>query len=146
MSRPKADPVGKPRGSLKPVPVAPVNLARIGAPDPPELLGEVGTEMWNRLWSAGKDVYRLSDQNIVERYCSFVERRHEYLATIAADGWVTVGSMGQVVAHPAAKLLSDTEAKMVGLEDRLGLNPEARLRLGMAEITRETALDRFLAH
>jgi len=142
--RAKANPTGNARGSVKPVPVAPSNLASIGVPDYPSHLGETGRQMWMTLWDGGRQVYRASDYNVIERYCSMCDRRAEFLQAIEDDGWIGVGSMGQAVQHPAAKLLQDVETKMLQVEDRLGLNPEARLRLGVAELTRETKLDRFL--
>lgn len=145
MAKAKANPTGNAWKSDKPAPIAPSNLASIGVPSYPEHLGATGREMWMTLWSGGRDSYRASDANVIERYCSMCDRRSEFLRAIEAEGWIGEGSMGQPVQHPAAKLLIDVESKMLQIEDRLGLNPESRLRLGMAEITRVTKLDQFLA-
>jgi hypothetical protein len=42
-----------------------------------------------------------------------------------------------------ARLLSSTEKQLVALEDRLGLNPESRLRLGISQVRVRSELDRF---
>lgn len=46
-------------------------------------------------------------------------------------GLVVRGSTGQLVLHPLTKLLGSLETAMRPLEDRFGLNPLARLRLGI---------------
>jgi P27 family predicted phage terminase small subunit len=60
------------------------------------------------------------------------------------EGMVTVGSTGQQVLHPAARFIAETEKMMSGLEDKLGMNPESRLRLGISAIEKESKLDQFL--
>ena len=97
------------------------------------------------MWAAGGESYRPeSDTYVVERYASLQERRLHLLRTLTAEGFTTVGSQGQLVAHPAARLLSDVESKLTPLEDRLGLSPESRLRLGLSTIEHESRLDAFL--
>jgi P27 family predicted phage terminase small subunit len=81
---------------------------------------------------------------IIERYCQLQERRQELLALIEADGWVTTGSQNQMVSHPAAKLLDSIEGRLGPIEDRIALNPEARLRLGITSVEHNTKLERFL--
>ena len=63
---------------------------------------------------------------------------------VELEGWLSVGSTGQQVVHPAAKLLQDIETKLVPLEDRLGLNPESRLRLGISSVESQSKLATFL--
>ena len=41
-------------------------------------------------------------------------------------------------------MLSEVEGRLGPIEDRLGLNPEARLRLGIAAVEHQSRLDRFL--
>ncbi len=57
---------------------------------------------------------------------------------------LATGSTGQVVVHPAARMVSDLEGRLATLEDRLGLNPEARLRLGITAVEHRSKLDAFL--
>lgn len=46
--------------------------------------------------------------------------------------------------HPAARLVGDAEIKLIAVEDRLGLNPQTRLRLGISAVEHKTKLDAFL--
>lgn len=113
--------------------------------DPPSTLGDVGRRVWAEVWAAGSGAYvYATDRYVVERYAQLQERREDLLGVLAREGYTVEGSQGQVVAHPAARLLADVETKLTPLEDRLGLNPEARLRLGLAAHEMRSALDRFL--
>ncbi len=114
-------------------------------PDPPSSLGAVGRTCWTNVWTLGAGVYQPTDSYVVERYASLHERRHHLLVLVEAEGWLTTGSTGQVVVHPAAKMVSDIEGRLSTLEDRLGLNPEARLRLGITAVEHQSRLDVFLS-
>ena len=46
---------------------------------------------------------------------------------------------------PAARMVSDIEGRLATLEDRLGRNPEARLRLGITAVEHQSRLDAFLS-
>ena len=118
--------------------------APIAIPDPPSDLGEFGQELWMQIWDAGNGVYQITDHYIINRYCSMSERRQGLLFQVESEGWVTAGSQGQTVVHPAARMISDLEGKLQSLEDRLGLNPESRLRLGITAVEHQSALDAFL--
>ena len=114
-------------------------------PDPPSTLGAIGRTCWANVWTLGAGVYQPTDYNVVERYCSLHERRHQLLVLVEDEGWLTTGSTGQVVVHPAAKMVSDIEGRLSTLEDRLGLNPEARLRRGIPAVDHQSRLDAFLS-
>jgi P27 family predicted phage terminase small subunit len=72
------------------------------------------------------------------------DRYAALLAAVARDGLLSVGSKGQTVVHPAARMLSDVERQLSSLEAVLGLTPESRLRLGISAIERESKLDAFI--
>jgi len=131
LSRPK--PANARQGNANSTPtIDTTNVVAVPVPDPPGALGEVGSELWVRVWTAGAKAYQpATDAFIIERYCSLQERRSTLLGVITVEGWLATGSTGQVVVHPAAKLLSEVEGRLGPIEDRLGLNPEARLRLGL---------------
>ncbi len=65
-------------------------------------------------------MYQPTDAYVIERYCSLHERRHRLLVLVEARGVLTTGSTGQVVVHPAARMVSDLEGRLATLEDRLG--------------------------
>ena len=45
---------------------------------------------------------------------------------------LATGSQGQLILHPYAKLLATWDAEARALEDRYGMNPKARLQLGIS--------------
>jgi len=108
-------------------------------------LGPFGVSLWTEVWSLGHGVYQRTDANVIGRYCSLSERRHTLLGIVQADGWLTTGSTGQTVVHPAARMVGDIEGRLTTLEDRLGLNPEARARLGISVVEYQSKLDAFLS-
>lgn len=143
--RPKAPELrqGNPRGAKKESKVAQLTTVA-EVPPPPPTLGPFGIEVWERVWELGTGTYATSDIYTVERYASMQERRRQYLDTLKEEGWTTVGSTGNAVMHPVARLLQDVEQKLVALEDRLGLSPEARHRLGIQLVEAQSKLEAFL--
>jgi P27 family predicted phage terminase small subunit len=144
VSRPVANPAGNARTAAK-APVKSDSVAPVSVPVPPDTLGPAGVELWARLWTVGAGVYHTAAHyETVARYCELTERRAEFLQTLAAEGWIKTGSQGQEVLHPIARQLDAVEGKLVPLEDRLGLSPEASVRLGIATIEHKSKLDAFL--
>lgn len=145
MSRAKAEPLRNASKSLKAVPPEPVNLATQDLPPVPTHLTSAAKAVWHSVWAAGGDSYSAkTDAYVIERYATLHARRAELMQMLEDDGMVSVGSQGQTVLHPAARYLSDVESAMSKLEDKLGLNPESRLRLGISAIEKESKLDQFL--
>jgi len=144
-SRPTKDGVGHAKKSMKPVEVGPENLIEFVAPPAPTNLGSVGVEIWDGIWLLGKDVFNVeSDHWVIERYASMQERRYGILDDIDKAGYLVPGSQGQDVLNPLVRVLQDLEQKLIALEDRLGLSPEARLRLGITAADHKSKLDEFL--
>lgn len=143
--RPKAPDArqGHPRTSLAPVTPSATPLAQF-KPEAPEHFGDVATEIWDLVWDYGAKVYQPADRVIIARYCELQQRRYEMVHALERDGFFSVGSQGQLVQHPAARILSDIESKLVPLEDRLGLSPESRARLNISTAEAETKLSAFL--
>lgn len=144
--RASASPQGHPSGSRSPAEV-PANVAPVEVPPPPITISRDPEALadWRNVWTIGHGTYRPDrDAFVVERYCTLLQRRRELLRILASEGVTTQGSQGQPVAHPAARLLGDLEAKLTPLEDRLGLSPEAAIRLGIAATEAKTKLDEFL--
>lgn len=141
--RAKADPIDK--RLPKPAEPEPENLIEFEVPAAPDNLGDFGVVVWTDIWTLGKDVYNVqSDRFIIERYASLQERRNSLLADIDREGYLVVGSQGQDVLNPLVRVAQDIETKLVALEDRLGLSPEARLRLGITAAEHKSKLDEFL--
>ena len=120
---------GKPRKAVaKPA----VEFVWEGPPEPPASITNV--ELWNEIWNFGGEggAYdRVGDFQAIKRYVELNQRRDELNEILIREGYIAEGSQGQDVAHPAAKLINDCEAKLSQLEDKLGLNPTSRLSLVM---------------
>lgn len=141
-AHPKANPLFVTPSRRRYLPAVP---SQTSVPRAPTTLNVAGKGIWAMVWQLGNGVYTASDTFVIERYASLQSRRVAMLAVLEREGEFSSGAAGQVVAHPAAKLLADIETKLVGLEDRLGLNPEARVRLGVAQVEARSKLDEFLA-
>lgn len=140
--RPKANPVGNPREAKSVEPAASLTVEEWVEPAPPSNLGPIGQHIWSSVWSAGRNVYHTqTDCFVIERYCKLQERRLSLEARIEDEGWTVVGSQGQDVLNPLARVVQDAESKLTALEDRLGLNAEARIRLGIAAVEHKSAID-----
>ncbi len=143
MSRPS--PAGLRQGHSPTTPTVTTTTVIAEPPDPPATLGPLGSALWIEVWEAGAGVYQPStDRWAIERYCSLAERRRAHLDLVEAEGPMCLGSTGQPVTHPGARMAMDLERMMSSLEDRLGLNPEARARLGITLVESQTRLDHFL--
>lgn len=131
MSRAKANPSGNPRGAVDVSQAPVVHDGR--APRVPASLGSAGKDVWREVWKAGQGAYHpQTDRYVIERYCALHDRRTELLDAIDGDGLMTIGSTGQPVPHPLLRYVESTEKEMRAIESTLGLNLEARLRLGIA--------------
>lgn len=88
-------------------------------------------ESWSELWSSPlAGLIKPTDVPALRR---LFEYRHQLLAAQANydDEPMTVGSMGQPVLSPWAAEIHRLEAVVQKLEEKFGLTPLARLRLGV---------------
>ena len=143
MSRPV--PAGDRKSHASTTPTIHRSSLPLPLPDAPATLGPIGAACWTNVWTLGAGVYQPTDAYVIGRYAAMTQRRHRLLVLVEAEGWLTTGSTGQVVVHPAARMVSDLEGRLATLEDRLGLNPEARLRLGITAVEHQSRLDAFLS-
>ena len=143
MGRISANPQG--HAAVRPDPTTVERQASYEPPPPPATLRPEAHAYWAAVWEAGQNAYDgRTDAGIIERYCETRARRDELLALLERDGYVTLGSQGQTVAHPAARLLDIADGRLQALEDRLGLNPEARIRLNISLVEGNSKLEEFL--
>ena len=110
-------------------------------PPAPPAMGPVALRAWSRIWRVAGSAYQpATDFDVVEVYCGLLQDRADLRRIVAEEGHVLPsGNM----AAPAARLLSDVEKRIVTLSDRLGLNPEARMRMGLTQMKAISELDRF---
>jgi P27 family predicted phage terminase small subunit len=103
--------------------------------------------LWENLWELGgpSGVYnRVADYELITRYVEMTQRRRLLVSRLEAEGFVTFGSQGQEVQHPAARILADVESKLVPLEDRLGLSPQARNTIQIGHVKAKSALEAWM--
>jgi len=96
-------------------------------PEPPGSIEDI--TLWANVWELGgpTGVYHaVADYGLVQRYVELMERRQKMQTLLELEGYVVVGSQGQDVQHPAARIISDIEGRLIPIEDRLGLSPQSR--------------------
>jgi P27 family predicted phage terminase small subunit len=122
--------LGGPRPFFSKDPGRFANVPRQQTPEPPKDLGAAGRAAWNYVWRH-RWIVPERHMMLVERYCRTRDLLQQAIATVAAEGLMSVGSHGQQRAHPcmAAIRLMSTESRLMELE--LGLTPVAESRAGI---------------
>jgi P27 family predicted phage terminase small subunit len=98
---------------------------------------------WEAFW--GSDVASLvteADMPAIERLHDLRDERERALRGYRKERLVK-GSMGQRVINPLAKAMMALDAEIRALEDRFGLTPQARLRLGVVFGEARRSLDQI---
>ena len=85
-------------------------------------------EFWTSDLSSAIDIK--SDLPVIQRLASLMDERERIFKQAKKDRLV-VGSQGQVVLNPLYNALLKIDAEIRNLEDRIGLNPKARVSLGI---------------
>lgn len=111
---------------------------------PPAHLGDHGAALWRKAVGLGARWIAATDLNLLERYCTGLDRWHELRQKVAQDGAFTMGSQGQEVLAPWWKALQEVEGSLTKYEQLLGFTPADRARLGTGEVKEASALDAFL--
>jgi P27 family predicted phage terminase small subunit len=115
-------------------------------PAPPEGMGAESVDLWNEVWLLGgpDGIYHaIADRGLVQRYVELIARRDEMQNILGAEGYVATGSGGQDVQHPAARILSDIEGRLIAVEDRLGLSPQARHTILIGRTKAKSAFEKW---
>lgn len=101
-------------------------------PTPPKGWLVSSEEAWRSFWTSGlAQVIQVdTDMPVVERLFSLRDER-ERMARVVRKSRVVLGSQGQPRANPLYAQITSFDAEIRQLEDRLGLSPIARLRLGV---------------
>ena len=104
--------------------------------DIPKLKGrylKITKEWWEDFWNSdlASAVDTKSDQSAVYRLATLIDERERVYKQAKKDRLV-VGSQGQVVLNPLYSAMLKLDAEIRQLEDRIGMNPKARVSLGIS--------------
>lgn len=120
-------------------------VACASIPKAPSSLGDTGLAVWNRLWTAGQAwLSTATDADVLTRLCEAHDEREAMREQIAQDGYMVMGSVGQMRPHPLLSHIRALETQMTAWESACGFNPAARSKLGYAEVKRQTKMDELL--
>lgn len=130
----------------KPKALALVRPGPAAVPDPPDRLLKVTSEAWQEFWKselAGL-VNQGSDLLALRRLFTLYDLRERAYRNFRRH-MITVGSTGQDVLNPLHKVMTGADSEIRSLEDRFGLTPMSRLRLGVQLGEAKKSLDRLNA-
>jgi P27 family predicted phage terminase small subunit len=107
---------------------------KLPVPDPPTGILKASKQTWTTFWESdlgqSPAIRRDTDLGVVERLWQlYDERDRAYRGYKRAR--LIKGSQGQMVLNPLGRMFLDLEGKIQSLEDRIGLSPMARLKLGI---------------
>jgi P27 family predicted phage terminase small subunit len=116
-----------PSAAIVALPVQPMVL-----PDAPGGVLSVTRQRWQAFWRSplAGAVAVDSDLPALERLFSLYDERERAYRAYRRERLVT-GSQGQTVLHPLGRMMGVMDSEIRQLEDRFGLNPLARARLGI---------------
>ena len=102
----------------------------------PKLKGrylKITKNWWEDFWNSdlASAVDTKSDQSAVYRLATLIDER-ERVYKQAKKERLVVGSQGQVVLNPLYSAMLKLDAEIRQLEDRIGMNPKARVSLGIS--------------
>lgn len=124
--------------------IQPPNLpaVRPEMPPYPKSILKVTRERWAAYWQHEVSaVACVVDLPMVERLHRRCDERERAYREIRKVGRLTKGSQGQLILHPLLKYINECEQEIRQLEDRLGLSPAARLRMGAVMAGAKRGLD-----
>jgi P27 family predicted phage terminase small subunit len=131
-SLPTAPNVGEGLTGSSNIPIAPVSLSA------------AGLELWDQVWTAGKqwlalEVDRLTIMLLCEAFDEYAEMR-DLLRSGEVERIYTT-SNGTYVTHPYVSQMKELRAQMTAWMSSLGFSPADRARLGLAEVRVRDELD-----
>jgi P27 family predicted phage terminase small subunit len=129
-------------GNRLPVPVE-LRVLESVVPAPPESLGEVGREAWERIFGASW-VLPGYDVAAVTRLCEMYEDREVMRESLRRDGWMLWTATGVPKSNPLVGHMGRLDNEIRKLEVEFGLTPAARSRLGYSEVRRVSKLDEMM--
>lgn len=105
-----------------------------GVPEPPRPLLQAGTELWERVWSAGSTwISPKTDLELLLMTCEMVDER-----------WNLRIKVMQSNNMQMARRLDNLSRLIVSNLSLLGFTPSDRSRLGVAEVRAKSALEELM--
>jgi len=103
---------------------------------------EATVERWTAFWSSPlASQVELSDEGAFRRLFKLYDEIDRLWEAVDATGRIVEGSQGQPRPNPLFKQVQEFQAEARQLEDRFGLSPMARLRLGITFADAQASLD-----
>ena len=104
------------------------------SPTPPRVLGKRGRALWRELHEQLE--FDAHESAIVLEACRTVDAIDALQAAIDADGYMSTGSMGQTVVHPAVAELRQQQASLARLLTTLNLGAALEGQSGAVGMSR----------
>jgi len=113
------------------------------APKPPVGVLKETKERWAAFWSSAvARTVLASDHTELYRWAMLCDEWLRAMRSYRRERLV-VGSKGQPRRNPMIDVAMGLAAEIRAIEDRFGMNPQSRMRLGIALVAAESALDRL---
>jgi P27 family predicted phage terminase small subunit len=108
--------------------------AELEVPEAPKGMLSVSKSSWLRFWESdlgqSPAIKRDTDLSVIERLWGLYDERERAYREYKKARLVK-GSQGQMVMNPMGRVWTQLDPSILALEDRIGLSPMARLKLGI---------------
>jgi P27 family predicted phage terminase small subunit len=125
----------------RPVPMPLVTSARVlECPPPPKSLPKEGKRLWEttvrRLFEIG--FVTEVDVPALHEMCRQWAHAQRLLRVLDKQGYFTLGSVGQLVTHPALRAYQDASNAYIRIAREFGMTPSARASIGLTDAAKRT--------
>lgn len=122
-------------GRYKPLGVVEVEQrdpAFIKVPNPPPDASKAALEWWATLWASPlSGAIKATDVAVLYRYVEYFDTWQKGVEDLREEGLLIAGANGGLVRNPVSMIVRQCEAAMRDIERAFGLDPLARMRLGI---------------
>jgi P27 family predicted phage terminase small subunit len=109
-----------------------IRILQIREGAPPPAPADVDAAIWEQIFQDGRHL-TARDERLVALLCRLIADARDLRAILQLEGRIVDGARGSRAAHPASRILKDTEASLVAVSSALVLTPAARARAAMAQ-------------
>lgn len=113
------------------------------ADDAPARLGPAGRAVWDLVTEQCKWLAE-TDRPTLVMLCEKFDRRQDFMVRLESSEPVLFTDKGYAYPNPLVGMLSTLETELAKLLSALGLTPTDRTRLGVAEVKKQSNLERLL--